>query len=72
MFFFVVGLEIRREVLAGELRDRRTATLPVVAAIGGIGPEERCRVSWRARVARILPGSAAVIVGSLGGGPRAA
>jgi NhaA family Na+:H+ antiporter len=36
LFFFVVGLEIRREVVAGELRDRRTATLPVVAAIGGM------------------------------------
>jgi NhaA family Na+:H+ antiporter len=36
LFFFVVGLEIRREVVAGELRDRRTAALPVVAAIGGM------------------------------------
>ena len=36
MFFFVVGLEIRREVVAGELRDRRTAALPVLAAIGGM------------------------------------
>jgi Na+:H+ antiporter, NhaA family len=36
LFFFVVGLEIKREVLVGELSDRRKAVLPVVAAIGGM------------------------------------
>jgi len=36
IFFFVVGLEIKRELVVGELRDRRTATLPVVAALGGM------------------------------------
>jgi NhaA family Na+:H+ antiporter len=36
VFFFVVGLEIKREIVAGELRDRRTAALPVLAAIGGM------------------------------------
>lgn len=36
LFFFVVGLEIKREVLVGELADPRRAALPVVAAIGGI------------------------------------
>jgi NhaA family Na+:H+ antiporter len=36
LFFFVVGLEIKREVVVGELRDRRTAALPVVAAFGGM------------------------------------
>ncbi len=36
LFFFVVGLEIKREVVRGELRDRRTAALPVIAAIGGM------------------------------------
>jgi NhaA family Na+:H+ antiporter len=35
LFFFVVGLEIKRELVAGELRDRRAAALPVVAALGG-------------------------------------
>ncbi len=35
-FFFVVGLEIKREVLAGELSSLRKATLPIAAAIGGI------------------------------------
>ncbi|MEO7555708.1 MAG: Na+/H+ antiporter NhaA [Acidimicrobiales bacterium] len=36
IFFLVVGLEVKRELLLGELRDRRRATLPVVAAIGGM------------------------------------
>jgi len=36
VFFFVVGLEIKRELVAGELRDRRAAALPVLAALGGI------------------------------------
>ncbi len=35
IFFFVVGLEIKREVLLGELSSPRKAALPVVAAIGG-------------------------------------
>lgn len=36
VFFLVVGLEIKREVLAGELRDPRRAALPAVAALGGM------------------------------------
>jgi NhaA family Na+:H+ antiporter len=36
VFFFVVGIEIKRELVQGELRDRRTASLPVVAAVGGM------------------------------------
>lgn len=35
LFFFVVGLEIKRELVTGELRDRKAATLPVLAALGG-------------------------------------
>jgi Na+/H+ antiporter NhaA len=35
-FFFVVGLEARREFDLGELRERRMVTLPVVAALGGM------------------------------------
>ncbi|MCP2300178.1 sodium/proton antiporter, NhaA family (TC 2.A.33.1.1) [Nocardia amikacinitolerans] len=39
IFFFVVGLELKREFVAGDLRDPRRAALPVVAAIGGmLGP----------------------------------
>jgi NhaA family Na+:H+ antiporter len=36
LFFFVIGLEIKRELVLGELRDRRRAMLPVVAAAGGM------------------------------------
>ncbi len=36
VFFFQVGLEIKREAIEGELSDRRRATLPVVAAFGGM------------------------------------
>jgi NhaA family Na+:H+ antiporter len=36
IFFFVVGLEIKREIVAGELRDPRKAALPVAAAVGGM------------------------------------
>jgi Na+/H+ antiporter NhaA len=35
-FFFVIGLEARRELDLGELRDRRRVTLPVVAGLGGM------------------------------------
>lgn len=36
IFFFVVGLEIKRELVAGELKDRRAAMLPFMAALGGM------------------------------------
>jgi len=36
LFFLLVGLEIKREVARGELSDRRAATLPVLAALGGM------------------------------------
>ena len=36
VFFFLVGLEIKREVFVGELASRRSATLPVAAALGGM------------------------------------
>ncbi len=36
IFFFVVGLEIKREIVDGELRDPRAASVPVAAAIGGM------------------------------------
>ncbi len=35
VFFFVVGLEIKREILFGELASIRRAALPVLAALGG-------------------------------------
>ncbi len=36
VFFFVVGLEIKRELLVGELSTLRKATLPAIAALGGM------------------------------------
>ncbi|HVS04338.1 MAG TPA: Na+/H+ antiporter NhaA [Thermoanaerobaculia bacterium] len=36
IFFFVVGLEIKREVLVGELAEPRKAALPIAAAVGGM------------------------------------
>ncbi len=36
LFFVLVGLEIKREVVSGELRDPRAAALPALAAIGGM------------------------------------
>jgi len=36
IFFFVVGLEIKREMLRGALSNRKAALLPVLAALGGI------------------------------------
>ncbi len=36
IFFFVAGLEIKRELVVGELRDPRRAALPAVAALGGM------------------------------------
>jgi NhaA family Na+:H+ antiporter len=36
IFFFVVGLEIKRELAIGELHDPRAAALPAAAAVGGV------------------------------------
>jgi NhaA family Na+:H+ antiporter len=36
IFFFVIGLEIKREVIYGELGDIRKASLPIAAALGGM------------------------------------
>jgi NhaA family Na+:H+ antiporter len=36
IFFCVVGLEIKRELVHGQLRDRRAAMLPAIAAVGGM------------------------------------
>jgi len=56
VFFFVVGLEIKREFLAGELAGMRKAALPIAAAVGGmlmpaalfmlIGPEGLQSRGW--------------------------
>ena len=36
VFFFVIGLELKREVMAGELRNPRDAVLPIAAGLGGM------------------------------------
>jgi NhaA family Na+:H+ antiporter len=36
VFFFVAGLELKREFVAGDLRDPRRAAVPVAAALGGV------------------------------------
>jgi NhaA family Na+:H+ antiporter len=36
IFFFVIGLEVKRELVLGELRDIRRAALPIIGAIGGM------------------------------------
>jgi len=36
VFFFVIGLEVKRELVIGELREFRKAILPIIAAIGGM------------------------------------
>jgi len=56
LFFFVVGLELKREILVGELANLRNATLPIGAAIGGmvvpaliyfiINPEGDAAIGW--------------------------
>jgi NhaA family Na+:H+ antiporter len=61
IFFFVVGLEIKRELVAGDLRDPKTAALPALAALGGmvlpallffaINPSEPARDGWGIPVA---------------------
>jgi NhaA family Na+:H+ antiporter len=36
VFFYVIGLEVKRELVKGELRDLRRAALPLAAAVGGM------------------------------------
>ncbi len=36
IFFFVVGLELKREFVAGDLRDPRRAAVPIIAAVSGV------------------------------------
>jgi NhaA family Na+:H+ antiporter len=46
LFFFVVGLEISREVRTGELRRPRAAALPVLAALGGMVVPALIYLAW--------------------------
>jgi NhaA family Na+:H+ antiporter len=46
VFFFAVGLEIKREFLVGALADRRNAMLPIAAAIGGMVVPALCYAAF--------------------------
>jgi Na+:H+ antiporter, NhaA family len=48
IFFFVAGLELKREFVAGDLRDPRRAALPVAAAVGGMAVPALVFVAWNA------------------------
>jgi NhaA family Na+:H+ antiporter len=48
VFFFVVGLEIKRELVHGELRDPRTAAVPALAALGGMVVPALVFTAWTA------------------------
>lgn len=48
LFFFVVGLEIKREVTRGELASPRRAALPVAAALGGMVVPALIYLAWNA------------------------
>ena len=50
IFFFVIGLEVKRELVMGELREVRKAVLPLVAALGGmVAPALRTSLVGRSR-----------------------
>jgi NhaA family Na+:H+ antiporter len=46
VFFFVAGLEVKREFTAGDLRDPRRAALPVAAAVGGMAVPAAAYALW--------------------------
>jgi NhaA family Na+:H+ antiporter len=48
IFFFVVGLELKREFVAGDLRDPGRAALPIAAAVGGMVVPALIFVAWTA------------------------
>lgn len=46
IFFFAVGLEIKRELAVGELSTRRAAAMPAIAALGGMVVPALVYVAW--------------------------
>lgn len=50
IFFFVVGLELKREFVAGDLRDPSRAALPIAAAVGGMAVPALIFVAFTAHV----------------------
>ncbi|MFI5955306.1 Na+/H+ antiporter NhaA [Cryptosporangium sp. NPDC051539] len=53
IFFFVAGLELKREFVAGDLRDPKRAAIPIAAAVGGVA----------------VPALLYVLINLAGGGP---
>ncbi|BCJ48325.1 Na(+)/H(+) antiporter NhaA [Actinoplanes ianthinogenes] len=51
IFFFVAGLELKREFVAGDLRDPRRAIMPVAAAVGGMAVPALVYTAINARAA---------------------
>ncbi|MCT1478238.1 Na+/H+ antiporter NhaA [Microbacterium sp. p3-SID336] len=51
IFFFVVGLELKEEFVAGRLRDPRRAALPIAAAVGGVAVPAALFVALNANAA---------------------
>ena len=54
LFFFVIGLELKREFMEGELRDRRQVIFPLCAAIGGMTVPALRMVSSRPTVHKVV------------------
>ncbi|WP_203786415.1 Na+/H+ antiporter NhaA, partial [Paractinoplanes rishiriensis] len=60
IFFFVAGLELKREFVAGDLRDPRRAIMPVAAAIGGMAAPALIYVAVNSAMADGAPAGWAV------------
>ncbi|NNC41927.1 MAG: Na+/H+ antiporter NhaA [Acidimicrobiia bacterium] len=56
LFFFVVGMEIKRELVLGELNDAKTAALPAIAAVGGMVVPALIYVAFAAGIEGAGPG----------------
>jgi len=55
-FFLVVGLEIKREIVKGELRHLKTALLPIVSAVGGMVVPAVIYIAWNAHSPSTIQG----------------
>ena len=72
LYFFVIGMELKRELLVGELADLKRAALPVAAAIGGmivpaliyfaLNPEGDAARGWGVPMATDIAFAVAVLV----------
>lgn len=60
IFFFVVGLELKREFVAGDLRDPRRAALPMAAAVGGMVAPALIYLAWNVTAANGGPSGWAI------------